>query len=575
MAAIDSMAWGGIALGLLLASPPTVHAQLLQDRWEYTIPPFAELAADTVVTAIGTRWIDPEAVRLVDRTSDAPWCEEGLSEGITTRDLDQDGRIDIFVARKSSWLAAEHAEEVITRWGNDTPLPASTLYWNLGDGRFEPHPDQPWPANVSEHHWIDLDNDGRLDLLTRGSRSIDLLREWKRCFEVWRQPAPRVLVPWEFPAAIDQAFEAVASFDVADLDRDGRLDLVVLRAVAGSMRLDALRQTDTGEFVLEPIADFAGDGASGVGHSTLVHALDLDEDGGVELLLIDAGPYWQNRTRSLVLEFDNGRWSQPRSIPSMGVATYGSGSFADVDHDGVRDAFFGQTDYFGGKNVLLRSRAPLEYEAWGVETGLHAGYRYTAGMVWGDLDHDGRLDGVQSRFLAATLPTRSVILVRMSPDLPPRFGTLGGPGRPALEGASRAASLFDADGDGDLDLAVTRTLDYRQSGSRSMTRDLFLENRSRSGHWIQLDLVGTDSPRCALGARIELVTGAQVQFRWVGEGGVRGRSGLPLRVHFGWNGEARVDRLEVRWTSGRRESWSALEANRLQRLVEGTGVSAR
>ena len=44
-----------------------------------------------------------------------------------------------------------------------------------------------------------------------------------------------------------------------------------------------------------------------------------------------------------------------------------------------------------------------------------------------------------------------------------------------------------------------------------------------------------------------------------------------MRVHFGLGKVAAIDRVEVRWPCGEREVFTGLDADRLHKLVEGSG----
>ena len=44
-----------------------------------------------------------------------------------------------------------------------------------------------------------------------------------------------------------------------------------------------------------------------------------------------------------------------------------------------------------------------------------------------------------------------------------------------------------------------------------------------------------------------------------------------LRVHFGLAGAAKIDRVEVRWPSGRTETISNLVSDRFYSILEGSG----
>jgi hypothetical protein len=45
-----------------------------------------------------------------------------------------------------------------------------------------------------------------------------------------------------------------------------------------------------------------------------------------------------------------------------------------------------------------------------------------------------------------------------------------------------------------------------------------------------------------------------------------------LRLHFGLGKAARVDRIDVRWPSGQRESLADVAVNRIIRIREGSGI---
>jgi hypothetical protein len=98
-----------------------------------------------------------------------------------------------------------------------------------------------------------------------------------------------------------------------------------------------------------------------------------------------------------------------------------------------------------------------------------------------------------------------------------------------------------------------------------------LRNQSVTGHhWIQIHLRGTRSNRDAVGARVRVVTGAEVQTAEVHSG--RGyQSHWGTRLHFGLGTSDRVDRLEVRWPGGHAEVLEDLEADRLHQILEGKG----
>ena len=139
-------------------------------------------------------------------------------------------------------------------------------------------------------------------------------------------------------------------------------------------------------------------------------------------------------------------------------------------------------------------------------------------------------------------------------------GWINGAGR--IEDARGVATL-DADGDGNLDILLRNYA----------TPAALLENRGRSGHWVGFELVGTNSNRDAVGARIRLRTADRWQTRVVTAGSGY-LSGSSLRQHFGLGDATRIDEVTIDWPSGGRSVLRDLPAGRLHRVSEGAQSAA-
>jgi hypothetical protein len=92
-------------------------------------------------------------------------------------------------------------------------------------------------------------------------------------------------------------------------------------------------------------------------------------------------------------------------------------------------------------------------------------------------------------------------------------------------------------------------------------------------HWITVELVGSKSNRLAIGAKVKAIAGSLVQVDEVRSGGSY-LSQNDLRIHFGLGNANKVDRLEIRWPSGRTEVLSDLAANHFYVVKESEGVVA-
>jgi hypothetical protein len=97
---------------------------------------------------------------------------------------------------------------------------------------------------------------------------------------------------------------------------------------------------------------------------------------------------------------------------------------------------------------------------------------------------------------------------------------------------------------------------------------VYFHNRTAGGHFLSIALEGTMSNRDGVGARVIVeATGS----RWVSHrlGGGSFLSASDARLHFGLGPASRIDRIEVRWPSGRVDSFHDLDADREYRLREG------
>lgn len=128
---------------------------------------------------------------------------------------------------------------------------------------------------------------------------------------------------------------------------------------------------------------------------------------------------------------------------------------------------------------------------------------------------------------------------------------------------ARGVAILDVDGNGNLDILLRNYA----------TPAALLKNRERSGRWVGFQLVGTQSNRDAVGARIRLRTGERWQTRVVTAGSGY-LSGSSLRQHFGLGNATRIDEVTVDWPSGHRTIVRDLPVGQIHRLTEGTRTAA-
>jgi hypothetical protein len=137
------------------------------------------------------------------------------------------------------------------------------------------------------------------------------------------------------------------------------------------------------------------------------------------------------------------------------------------------------------------------------------------------------------------------------------------------EGRADSVMLGDYDQDGKLDVFLANghlAAPFSYAGKVQVLRN----TGAAGNHWIEIDLEGVTSNRDAIGAIVYATTpDGKVQMREQSNG-VHNRGQDYKRVHFGLAANTRVD-LEVRWPSGVVDNFAGLSADRIHRLVEGTG----
>jgi hypothetical protein len=252
---------------------------------------------------------------------------------------------------------------------------------------------------------------------------------------------------------------------------------------------------------------------------------------------------------------DNGK-----AMSGMGVTA------ADYDGNGWLDIF--RSNFSDERETLYRNRGGGEFDDATVAAGMARNTRFVGwGCGFFDFDNDGWKDlllvnghvfpEVERLGIDIHYKDRAILYRNRGDGQFSDISETAGPG--VLERHSaRGAAFGDYDNDGLIEALINN-----QNEAPSL-----LKQESRPGnHWILLKLTGTQSNRSALGAKVRVIAGGRSQLDEVRSGGSY-LSQNDLRLHFGLGAALHVDRIEVEWPSGMRQTLRDVSADRVVPIEE-------
>jgi hypothetical protein len=565
-------------------------------------PPPAWLHVEPV-TAGASR---PAATPLfVERTSDVIDPEAVLGNGrAMVVDFDGDGRDDLVALPMDAGIV-----------GPNTPRFLRNATERGGTWAFEDWTERSGMAGEGMVLLVfgDVDNDGDQDAFSGTSFRSAPAEPW-----LWRNDGTgrfsRESLPGLRPhRKSSNVYKEMSAATLADLDRDGNLDLYIGFFNDGDLNGNYYAPSDD--------ELYRGDG---FGNFAFVNLPD------------------QHNPLTSQVEPD---------LAGVGRRTYGLCP-ADYDDDGDLDLFV--NNYGAGRpamdspplywdwNLLWRNDGAMKVTDVGVESAVHATTRGIGGVEqeaplvmggksfpgpiggngfgchWGDFDNDGDLDLIVGTIAHPDYKQSDRTMLHVNPG--------GAPGSARVfteESAARGLEYYEdelhvffveLDGDGRLDLAVSRLrggskqefylqgsdgrfamrswadsgvnierpgatlwLDVEGDGDldffmpQSRTGRLF-ENRGADNAWLSLDLVAK-APRDATGARVTLKSFVGTQVREVVGGSGHYNTQQSRRVLFGLGGDSGAREVAIRWPDGEVQALGDVRANFALRVVQGGEVT--
>ena len=494
---------------------------------------------------------------------------ESLGGGVALVDFDRDGRLDLFFTGGGTL----HGE---SRRVEGRP---SALFRNEAAWRFAPvtTPSRLGTSDMYTHGCsvCDYDRDGFPDLLVCGYGGVQL---WKNngdgTFEDVARLSGLTLDGWCTAAAW------------ADIDRDGDNDLLIVRYVEWSPKIDRTCRTvngrpetcnpslyqathqalyvNRGDGTFEDVTSSRGIDRTGNGLAAV--AADFNEDGWCDFYVANDGT-----ANLLYLGGPNGVFREAALAAGIAVDEYGKTpasmgvDVGDYDGDGRLDLFV--TNFESEDEVLYRNLGDGMFVQRTAQTGLAGPMRLRVGFgtAMTDFDGDGWLDLFVSNghvFYGGGLTT-----YRQSPQLfrnreGQRFEEVSSAGGEYFERqhAGRGVAVGDLDDDGAPDIVVVHQNDF----------PVLLRNRSVPPRFVRLRLRGTNSNVEAIGAVVAVRDGPRSVSRWISSGcGYFSQFDLRPIVPLTHNAESVA--AVVRWPCGVSERFASLDVNRTHELVEGRG----
>jgi hypothetical protein len=466
--------------------------------------------------------------------------ERGVSMGAVFGDYDNDGFDDLF----------------LYKWGRPE------LFHNDGGARFTRVTDGtsfPAWANINTALWLDYDRDGRLDLFLGGY--------YPERLNLWNLADTKIM-----PESFEYANNGGRKYLYRNLGQ-GRFEEVSAQVGLASTRW--------------ALAAVAAD-LRGTGYPDLFIANDY----GVSELFINEG----GRFREV------GREAGVGYAPKSGM----NASVGDILNQGRLAVYVSNISEEGillqGNNLWVptggTSRLP-KYENMARAMGVDLG-GWSFGAQFGDLNNDGFLDlYLVNGYVSASRDEsywydyskvaggHQVVIGdaanwpamgsrSLAGYQPKKVWLNDGSGRfvdvAQLVGATdrhdgRSVALADFANRGALDVVVAN-----QRGPLLLYRNEVAPDR----HWIAFDLEGgcrettggrSCSNRSAIGARVEIFWNGRQQLQEV-SGGSGFCAQNQRRLHFGLGTQGSVERVVIRWPSGKTQELTALEADRVHRVEE-------
>jgi hypothetical protein len=512
--------------------------------------------------------------RLLNSVSPQRYSIETMLGGVALFDYNNDGLLDVFLTNGAA----------IPSLAKTGPEYWNRLYKNNGDGTFTDVTEKAGVEGVGYSMGVaagDYDNDGNVDLYVTGVNRNQLLHNnGDGTFsDVTEKAGVAGLV-----SGYGKPWAVAAGF--FDYNNDGRLDLMVIDYL--DYKLDDAKLCSIGaartycapsNFKGTPDILYRnnGDGTfTDVSQASHVGKLigkgmglafgDYDGDGLTDVFITNdtsADFLLHNKGDGT---FEDVALEQGVAYTSNGVPVAGMGAeFRDLNNDGLPDIFL--TAMFGNTFPLYKNTGKQFDDATDASAMTALSRQLTA---WGTGAFDFDNDGNKDIFVACGAILDNELEVLHRPALLPdkvfrNDGNLHFTDASATAGAAlmtpamhRGAAFGDVNNDGKVDVLVSAIGEKPQ---------LLINPTANANHWIILKLVGTKDNRDGLGTKVKITTKEGVQYNQATTA-VGYNSSSDKRVYFGLGSATEIEKIELAWPMGIKQTLTGVKADQVLTIVE-------
>lgn len=485
---------------------------------------------------------------------------ESSGGGAAFLDFDQDGFIDLYVCNET-WLQGLSSGE------KPGELPHNHLYRNMGNGTFS---DVTRKAGVGGP-WFsmgatvgDINKDGYPDIFVSNyGQNVLLKNNGDGTFkDITKQ------------AGVDGGNLLSVGATWLDYDNDGFLDLYVGNYLTfdpeykyyyapdgfpGPMAYDSqpdILYHNNGNGTFKDVTEEMGI-ADVDGRAMGVGAADYDNDGFTDIYVAN------DHTINYLWHNDGGKKFTDRGTMSgtgfsqAGEATVSmSVDFTDFNADQLLDMFVSDDNYCSLYENLGNGIFSDKSYVSGISVAAGQFVGWSSSFL--DFDNDGDPDIFKSNgALKHLYGHEDQIFENIGGgkfnDISVSLGSYF-----TQENVGRGACIADYDNDGDADIFIVNL-----DGESKFLRN----NRGNENNWITLKLIGTTSNKDGIGAKVSVTASGKVQTA-VKKTTSGYLSQNDPRIHFGLEKNNKIEKIEIRWPSGKTQVLTDVTANQFLTVEE-------